>query len=92
MDCDARGPWDKDIHNGRVKIKASTEVAEETTLKPKITVNLVAPALSGMDFRPDKLDKILEAIEHTRKRLEAKIDGVAVGLNILRDDHRKLSD
>ena len=40
----------------------------------------------------DKLDKILQAIDHTRERLETKIDAVTVGLSLLRDDHRKLTD
>ena len=44
------------------------------------------------DQGSDKLDKILAAIEHTHESLVSKIDSVAVGLNLLRDDHRKLAD
>ena len=40
----------------------------------------------------DKLDQILAAITVTRERLESKIDGVTEGLNLLRDDHRKLKE
>ena len=39
----------------------------------------------------DKLDRILAAIVTTRESLETKVDSVAVGLNLLRDDHRKLT-
>ena len=41
---------------------------------------------------PDKLDRILEAIDFTRNRLETKIGEVAEGLNLLRADHSKLKD
>ena len=40
----------------------------------------------------DKLDRILEAIDFTRDRLETKMGEVTEGLNILRADHNKLKD
>ena len=40
----------------------------------------------------DKLDKILDAIQNTGECLESKIDNMAVDLNLLRDDRRKLTD
>ena len=40
----------------------------------------------------DKRDNILNAIEHTRERLETKTDEVTVDLSILRDDHKKLAE
>ena len=46
------------------------------------------PPIAGTD----KLDKILNVIEHTRDHLEFKIEEVTVGLTLLRDDHRKLTD
>ena len=40
----------------------------------------------------DKLDKILKAINFTKDQLETKIGEVAEGLNLLRDDHKKLAE
>ena len=40
----------------------------------------------------DKLDKILAAIESSRISMETKISSIAHDVNILREDHRKLTD
>ena len=48
-----------------------------------------------MDTLPppeDKLDRILAAIESSRISMESKISSVAHDVNILRDDHRKLTE
>ena len=73
-----------------------TKPMKVTTLEPKITDVLQAQRVTGdeppKELESDKLDKILAAIYHTRECLETKTDSVAVGLNRLRDDHRKLAD
>ena len=40
----------------------------------------------------DKLDRILAAIESSRISMETKISSIAHDVNILRDDHRKLTE
>ena len=77
---------------GRLRTKTAPEESKE---EPELSA---PPAgLAGLDQhaispQTDKLDQILSAITVTHERIESKIDEVAEGLNLLRDDHRKRTD
>ena len=72
---------------GKPRLKTGTQSEAEPT--PREQMN--ADSQEQRTFA-SKLDKILSAISSTRESLESRIDSVAEGLNLLRDDHRKLKE
>ena len=74
----------------RPKLKPLVELKTEMPGTSTIPENLSTIEQCAAQTSQDKLDKILEAIQNTHECLESKIDNVAVGLNLLRDDHKKL--
>ena len=72
---------------GKPRPKTGTQSEADPT--PREQMNADTHEQKPID---SKLDQILSAISSTRDSLESRIDGVAEGLNLLRDDHRKLKE
>ena len=77
------------VRMGKAKPKLAVESDPSNTPQSPGTDMLTSAATISSE---DKLDKILTAVKHTRESLVSKIDTVAVNLNLLRDDHKKMSE
>ena len=76
----------------RLKTKPPPEKMQEMATAATSFAELTDLGQPNSEMQPDKLDKILDTSKRTRESLETKIDGVSIGLNLLRNDHSKLVD
>ena len=77
---------------GQLRAKLAPGIPKDPLPKEHLSTAINTLTLPIPEQTIDKLDRILDAIEHTREQVETKIGEVLVGLGLLHEDHKKLAE
>ena len=81
------------VHSmGRLRTRSTMDISKTPLATQRLPATDETPPNPTQVKTLDKLDKILDAIGSTRERLESKLNEVSMGLSLLRDNHKKLTD